>query len=301
MDATRDRAAAVEITLSRRPGPRDLRNGSLTFIGAATVLLQYDGFTILTDPSFLPRGKEAPLGYGLRSRRLTNPAVQVKDLPPIDLVVLSHYHGDHFDPAAQKKLDPLLPIVTTPHAAGILERSGFWGAYGLETWETLCFAKGDSRLRVTALPANHRPGPLSRLFPPVMGSLLEFESPAGTRCLTVYISGDTLVYDGLREIPQRVPEIDVALLHLGGTRILGLLLTMDGRQGVEVMRLLRPKLTVPIHFHDYAVYRSPLTDFQYEVEAAGLASTVHYVGHGKAFTFPVPLGRPDANRGSIAA
>lgn len=253
----------------------------MTFIGAGTVLLRYAGFTILTDPSFLPQGQEASLGYGLRSRRLTHPSMQIDDLPPMDLVVLSHYHGDHFDPTAQQKLDRLLPIITTPHAAGILEKDGFWAACGLSTWNTVVFDKGESQLRITALPANHRPGPLSQLFPPVMGTLLEFRSPADSQRFTVYISGDTLMCDELREIPERVPVIDLALLHLGGTRIMGMLLTMDGKEGVELMKLINPRLTIPIHFHDYSVYRSPLSDFQHHVEKAGFGGKVQYVSHGE--------------------
>ncbi|HEV2124420.1 MAG TPA: MBL fold metallo-hydrolase [Chloroflexota bacterium] len=287
MEARRGHMTPLHIRLGADRDPVDLVQGSMTFIGAGTVLLRYGGFTILTDPSFLPKGEEAPLGYGLRSRRLTHPSLQVDDLPPIDLVVLSHYHGDHFDPAAQEQLDRLMPIITTPHAAGILEQNGFWAACGLSTWNTVAFDKGDTQLRITALPGNHRPGPLSRLFPPVMGTLLEFRSPADTQRFTVYISGDTLMCDELLDIPERVPVIDLALLHLGGTRIMGMLLTMDGKEGVELMKLLSPRLTIPIHFHDYSVYRSPLSDFQRRVEEAGLGSKVQYVSHGETVSLHI--------------
>jgi hypothetical protein len=49
------------------------------------------------------------------------------------------------------------------------------------------------------------------------------------------------------------------LIHLGGTRLLGMLLTMDDRQGVELIRLIRPRITVPVHFDDYRVMKSPVT------------------------------------------
>jgi L-ascorbate metabolism protein UlaG (beta-lactamase superfamily) len=55
------------------------------------------GFTFLTDPNFLHRGDHAKLGYGLRSKRLTEPALDIDQLPPLDFIVLSHHHGDHFD------------------------------------------------------------------------------------------------------------------------------------------------------------------------------------------------------------
>src|ERR687896_737349 len=90
----------------------DFRTGSITFIGTATVLVRYAGFTILTDPNFLHRGESVHLGYGLRSRRLTQPAMNLDDLPPVDLIVLSHLHEDHFDRLVQRpprRTNPPLP------------------------------------------------------------------------------------------------------------------------------------------------------------------------------------------------
>lgn len=71
---------------------------------------------------------------------------------------------------------------------------------------------------MTAMPGTHGPGPLGAVLPPVMGSMLEFGRAGEAARLKMYISGDTLVHDKLREIPRRFPEIDAALLHLGGRR-----------------------------------------------------------------------------------
>src|SRR5436305_8649807 len=109
-----------EIILAKRGWRTDLQNGSIFFVGTATTLIRYAGFTILTDPNFLHRGDHVHLGYGLRSRRLTDPALELEQLPDIDLVLLSHMHEDHFDRVVQERLDRSLPIVTTPHAAGAL-------------------------------------------------------------------------------------------------------------------------------------------------------------------------------------
>jgi L-ascorbate metabolism protein UlaG (beta-lactamase superfamily) len=122
-----------------------------------------------------------------------------------------------------------------------------------------------------------------------MGSILEFQSGASDRGLRMYITGDTLVIDYLQEIPCRYPEIDLALLHLGGTKVLGILLTMDAEQGVEVLQIVKPKRAIPIHYNDYDVFKSPLSDFQRAVEAAGLANRVHYLSHGDTYTFTVPV------------
>ena len=77
-----------ELILSERSETPDFRNGSLFFIGNATVLLRHAGFTILTDPNFLHQGDHVHLGYGIHSARRTNPAMELEELPPIDLVIL---------------------------------------------------------------------------------------------------------------------------------------------------------------------------------------------------------------------
>ena len=88
---------ARDLVLVDRGDGLDLERSSIFFVGTATVLIRYAGFTILTDPNFLHAGDHAHLGYGLHSERLTNPAIEIEDLSPLDLVLLSHLHGDHFD------------------------------------------------------------------------------------------------------------------------------------------------------------------------------------------------------------
>jgi glyoxylase-like metal-dependent hydrolase (beta-lactamase superfamily II) len=111
----------------------DFTHGSVLFIGTATTLIRYAGFTILTDPNFLHAGDHAHLGYGLTSARQTNPAIEIEGLPRLDLCVLSHLHGDHWDHVATEKLPKALPVITTPHAAADLRRQGFTMPQGLET------------------------------------------------------------------------------------------------------------------------------------------------------------------------
>ena len=93
------------LLLPRRNEHPDFGSGSTFFVGNATVLIRYAGFTILTDPNFLHAGEHVHLGYGLSSKRTTNPAVEIEDLPPLDFVLLSHLHGDHFDRVAERKLN----------------------------------------------------------------------------------------------------------------------------------------------------------------------------------------------------
>jgi L-ascorbate metabolism protein UlaG (beta-lactamase superfamily) len=258
--------------------------GSIFFIGNATVLIRVAGFTILTDPTFIHKHEQTWLGYGLYTTRLVDPAIDIGDLPPLDLVLLSHFHGDHFDHVAERDLDRTLPIVTTPQSAKELEQRGFSHCIPLETWSSLDVEKGGARLRITATPAQHGPPIVDFALPDVLGSVLDVATPEG-RAMRLYITGDTLIIDDLKEIPRRFPDIDIALLHLGGTRVLGILVSMDAEQGVEMLRIVDPALVIPIHYADYDVFTSPLSDYQAAVRAAGLADRVHYLRHGDTYTF----------------
>jgi L-ascorbate metabolism protein UlaG (beta-lactamase superfamily) len=280
---------AGTFVLPRRNEDPDFGGGSVFFVGTATVVIRYAGFTILTDPNFLHRGDHVHLGYGLISRRQTNPAIEIEDLPPLDFVLLSHMHGDHFDRVVERKLNKATPIISTRHAVAYLRRKGFTATHALRTWETLTITKGEARLRLTAMPGTHAPGPLAAALPPVMGSMLEFRTAEDETRLRLYISGDTLVHEQLEEIPRRYPQIDLALLHLGGTMILGVVMvTMDARQGVEAIRIIEPRTAIPIHYNDYTVFKSPLEDFKRAVAEAGLEERVHYLSHGDTYEFEVP-------------
>ncbi|MDQ4074304.1 MAG: MBL fold metallo-hydrolase [Thermoproteota archaeon] len=264
--------------------PNKNNEGSLFFIGNATLLIRYAGFTILTDPTFIHMHQKVDLGYGLKAKRLTNPAAEIKDLPKIDLIILSHFHGDHFDQVAVKELDKSLPIVTTNHSAKELHKRGFTNIQKLGKWESISFVKGNSKLSITSTPGRHGPLPISILMPNVMGSILDFQD-SPQRMFRIYITGDTLVYNQIIEISKRFKDVNLALLHLGGTRIMGILVTMDAEQGTRMLNIINPKIAIPIHYNDYDVFKSPIEDFKNEVKKIGLEGRVKYLSHGDTYTF----------------
>lgn len=270
-----------------------LNTGSIFFIGNATVLIRYAGFTILTDPTFIHMHEKVNLGFGLYTKRLTNPAINIEQLPPLDLVILSHFHGDHFDQVAVRELDKSFPIVTTPHAAEELSLRGFTNPQQLEKWESISFVKGNIRLQITATPGRHGPLPVAMFLPQVMGSILDFkikeddDDDRSSHLLRLYITGDTLVFDEIKEIPKRCPDINLALLHLGGTRVMGIMVTMDAKEGLEMFNIINPRKAIPIHYNDYDVFKSSLEDFKLEVKKARLEDRIHFLHHGETYSFEV--------------
>lgn len=277
-----------EIILSSSPkSSSDTDKGSIFFIGNATVLIKFAGFTILTDPTFIHMHEKVHLGYGLHTTRLTNPAIEIKDLPPLDFILLSHFHGDHFDQVAIKELDKSIPIITTTHAAYELKSRGFNKAEELEKWQSISFVKGGIRLNITATPGRHGPFPISIFLPQVMGSILDFFDDNGLHLYRIYITGDTMVFNDIKDISRRFPNTDLALLHLGGTTVMGIMVTMDSTEGIRMFKIINPKMAIPIHYNDYDVFKSPLDDFKKEASKAGIEEHIHYLNHGEIYTFEI--------------
>ncbi|KAM5438599.1 hypothetical protein MferCBS31731_004890 [Microsporum ferrugineum] len=295
-----------------------------------------------TKPNFLHAGDHVHLGPGVTGQRVTNPAINLHDIPPVHLILLSHYHAyditlqqlvfdkqvganltvfgqsDHFDQKVEDSLTRDIPIITTPHAKGCLESKGkdsFTQVEGLDTYQSILVEikskesanTKEPAIKITAMPGKHiPPGPLStandilHAVPPTNGWMVELghttqyhhaEGDFETN-YRIYISGDTLMCDELKEIPKIYADqkIDLMLIHLGGTTIPSphiplLMVTMDAKQGIELLKLIRPDVTIPIHYDDYDVFLSPLMDFQKAVEDAGLSNKVVYLDRKDQYKF----------------
>jgi L-ascorbate metabolism protein UlaG (beta-lactamase superfamily) len=213
----------------------------LTHIGGPTVLIELDGRRLLTDPTFDPPGRDYRFGWGTGSRKLAGPAIAAADVGPIDAVLLTHdHHEDNLDPAGRELLPSAGVVITTASGAARLGA----GAIGLRDWQTTTL--GD--LTITATPCRHGP-PLSH---PVVGDVIGFALSNG-----LWISGDTVLYPGVREVASRV-DVDVALVHLGGVQfpVTGpLRYTMTAREAIELCGLLKPRVVIPIHYEGWKHFK----------------------------------------------
>lgn len=267
-------------------GSYDHEKASVYFVGNATLILTIGPFKILTDPNFVHRGSHVHIGYGLTAKRLTDPAMEIEALPKIDFVLLSHDHGDHFDQDAEKKLDKGLLILTPPDAAAKLQSKGFHNAQGLYTWDTAEIKKSGEKIKITAMPARHAPIAVQMMLPEVIGSMIEYQPQGRSQPTRIYISGDTLNFWMTREIPKRFPDIDTGFFHLGGTRLFGILLTWNAKEGIKAIKTIKPKEAIPIHFNDYNVFKSSLEDFKKDAAKKNLGSRIVYLKPGEIHEIP---------------
>jgi len=240
-------------------------NVSLTHIGGPTVLIEVGGWRLLTDPTFDPAGNDYSFGWGTGSRKLADPAIAAADLGPIDAVLLSHdHHDDNLDAAGRALLPGAGAVLTTVAGA---ERLG-GNARGLAPWATTALeAPGKPAIEVTATPCRHGP-PLSR---PLVGDVVGFGLAwEGQEHGALWISGDTVLYDGVREVADRL-RVGTALLHLGGVRfpVTGpLRYTMTAHEAVELCGLLRPRTAIPIHYEGWKHFREGREAIERELAAA---------------------------------
>ena len=177
----------------------------ITFIGHSSFLLQVDGRKVLIDPVFSKRL--------ILLRRQRRPGVRMEDLPPIDLILLTHAHMDHLDLAslrrvvrATRKLAGRAPEVVVPRGVeDLVESLGFSQVHRLEWWEQIEVLG----LKVTMTPCRHWG---ARMFRDVHRGYGGYVVEGGGQ--SVYHSGDTTYFEGFREIGRRL-QPEVALLPIG--------------------------------------------------------------------------------------
>jgi L-ascorbate metabolism protein UlaG (beta-lactamase superfamily) len=237
----------------------------ITHIGGPTVLIEIGGWRLLTDPTFDPPGRKYTFGFGTSSRKLAGPAIPATDLTPLDAVLLSHdHHEDNLDVAGRALLPSANAVVTT--AAGAKRLGG--DAQGLEPWTTTRLeTEGRPAIEITATPCRHGP-PLSRaLVGDAIGFALRWD---GQEHGVLWISGDTVLYGGVREVAERL-QVDTAILHLGaaGFPLTGpVRYTMNAREAIELCGLLRPRTAIPVHYEGWSHWREGREDIERELAGA---------------------------------
>jgi L-ascorbate metabolism protein UlaG (beta-lactamase superfamily) len=244
----------------------------ITLIGGPTALIEANGFRLLTDPTF-----DAPGEYKLPHvtlKKLIGPAQTADQIGQVDAVLLSHdQHADNFDRSGKAY------AMAAPHLFTTLAGAQRLGtpAEGLTPWQSTKITKQDgATLGITATPARHGPAGIEPLSGDVIGFVVSF--PDGTSPL--YVTGDTVWYDGVAEVAHRFHP-SVVLLFAGSARTRGAFnLTMNTNDAIETAHAFPDATIVPIHCDGWAHFTQSAEDLEHSFNALGIASRLRLLQPG---------------------
>jgi L-ascorbate metabolism protein UlaG (beta-lactamase superfamily) len=254
---------------------------TFTHIGGPTTLIEVDGWRLLTDPTFDAPGRTYKFGWGTSSRKTAGPAIPPAAIGPVDAVLLTHeHHADNLDDAGRALLPDADIVLTTASGAQRLGPN----TRGMRDWDTTRLdAPGKPTITVTATPCRHGPPGSHPIVGDVIGFSLTWEDQQHG---AVWISGDTVLYDGLRNVATRV-DVGTAIVHLGSVHfpITGpIKYTMTAKDAIELCQLLRPTTVVPVHYEGWSHFKEGRQRIEQELAAApdGVEGSVVWA----------PLGHP---------
>ena len=235
-----DQALDAAQALGQREDLAALEENHIAWLGHASFALKLSGKLILTDPYLSPHA--GPLGMG--PKRFLAPALSAAELPPLDLIVISHNHYDHVDTVALKayRWRNETPLVCPLGLAPLLRKLGFSQVTELDWWQQ--HHVGD--LNITALPAVHFSG--RGLFDRdrTLWSSMSLASPTKK----VWFGGDTGYGEVFREIGERAGPFDLALVGIGAyePRIIMEASHATPEEGVMIARDIGAKAAVGMHW-----------------------------------------------------
>ena len=252
----------------------------VTLVGHATVLLQVAGLNIITDPVWSDR--VGPLSW-LGVRRIRAPALAFDDLPPIDVVLLSHSHYDHLDRPTLAALDARdRPRVITGLGVGSVAPSA--QVVELDWWQRHTLGDG---IAATYVPAEHfsARSPFDRNKTLWGGFVLE--TPAGA----IYFAGDTGAGPHIAAIRERFGPMTLSLLPIGAylPRWFMAPVHLSPQEAVAANETLGSRVAMPIHYGTFRLaddaFDEPLHKLQETLAArrdAGSEANFHVPHFGEA-------------------
>lgn len=242
----------------------------ITLIGGPTALIEFGGFRLLTDPTF-----DAPGEYNLAHvtlKKTSHPALTAEQIGRVDAVLLSHdQHADNFDhagrPYAMQAPRLLTIVVGSKRLGGVAE--------GLAPGESRALTNPGGTLTITATPARHGPAGIEPLAGDVIGFVL---SLAGGR--PIYITGDTVWYDGVAEVARRF-QAELVLLFAGAAKTRGAFhLTMDANDAIDTAHAFPDATIIPLHYEGWAHFSQSGDDLVQSFEALGIGARLRLLEPG---------------------
>ena len=260
----------------------------VTMVGHATLLIQAAGINILTDPIWSRRA--SPFRFA-GPKRVTDPGIAFDDLPPIDVVLLSHCHYDHCDVATLRRLQAAhAPLMAMPLGNDTIVRAAVPGARCVtgDWWDRLTLGEG---IATTLTPAYHWANRWPSDVRMALWSGHHLATPAGT----VWFVGDTGYGDGtiFGEVRAKLGAPDVALIPIGAyaPRWFMAAQHVDPAEAVRICATVEARRALGIHWGTFQ-----LTDEPREEPAAALAGAVAAQGWAAGrFVAAVPGGVYEAS------
>ena len=281
-----------EVTTDVPPARVGIGELRVTFVNHSTVLLQMDSINILTDPIWSQRA--SPVSW-LGPKRHRPPGIRFDDLPPIDVVLISHDHYDHMDlPTLRRLVARFHPrVIAGLGNARYLAKHGVPGAEEIDWWQSLAIGRG---LRLEGVPAQHWSArSLTDKWKTLwLGFVVEGASGA------TYFAGDTGFGEFFPLIHERFPRIRLALLPIAPERPRRAMAPRHASAGeaVRIARLLGAETSVAIHFGTFQQgddgEEEPVDSLHAALAAAGQCAPRFWaLRNGEARLVP-PLGSESA-------
>jgi L-ascorbate metabolism protein UlaG (beta-lactamase superfamily) len=239
-----------------KPEPLKWNDAQVTaaWIGHATVLINFFGINILTDPVLFPRiGIRLP-GFTIGPKRLTAPALQFHELPRIDLILLSHAHFDHFDLRTLHRFNENTRVITAPNTADLLRWTRLRDITELRWGETKLLnvaSQTKSNIAISAVEVNHWGARTQRdIHRGYNGYLIERN---GRRIL---FGGDTAMTDSFAKLR---PPIDLAIMSIGAYNP-WIHSHCTPEQAVEMAMAAGAEFILPVHHQTFRLSFEPLRE-----------------------------------------
>lgn len=251
----------------------------ITLIGGPTALIEIDGFRFLTDPTF-----DAPGEYQLPHvtlKKTSQPALTPADVGSVDAVLLSHdQHADNLDNSGREFLSKAPRVLTTMVGA---KRLG-GNAEGMDPWQTTTIKnKVGNSIEIIAAPARHGPAGIGPLAGDVIGFVLKEKTGR-----PIYITGDTVWYDGVAEVERRFKP-GIVLLFAGAAQTRGPFhLTMDTNDAIETAKTFADAVIVPVHYEGWAHFRQGGDDLEKTFNVLGFGAQLRLLQAGVPTSIDLP-------------
>ena len=241
---------------------------SATWIGHSTFLVQLGGLNVLTDPHFTRRA--SPLGWA-GPERLAPPGMAIKDLPAIDIVLISHNHYDHLDEGSVRAIAKAHPKAVFVVPTGVrrwLQRRHIGNVVELGWWQS----HDGHGFRVTAVPVQHFSGRTATDRNATLWCGLVLE--AGGKKL--FFAGDTGYSKDFAEIHKRLGPMDLSLLPIGAYEPRWFMRAMhvNPEEAVKIHRDVHSKLSIAMHWGTFRLTEEPLDQPPAQLAAALAAAGI---------------------------